>query len=252
MTQWWRSQVCPLVSTVKLLSHYYRCSNSSYPGEARLASYPLAFFLDFSGTSDMGFLSRKEAYLYSGYYELLICRHSGMACVNKGSHSFTCHPHVYPQVELTIPAFNHQMQSVVALWLVLISRSNEGMRLSWEAEFSLGGLVKYRGGLPGHPRICHRGWKLNPRQSRLSSRESNALTTRLSSHLCTFLSFNQQRQSNEGNTKHSPQPVAWPHPFFIHHLTSHGRRCCIYASFPMPVPKTGSCLLVALLPGTET
>jgi len=24
---------------------------------------------------------------------------SGMACVNEGSHSFTCHPHVYPHVE---------------------------------------------------------------------------------------------------------------------------------------------------------
>jgi len=25
-----------------------------------------------------------------------------MACVNEGSHSFTCHPHVYPQVEPAI------------------------------------------------------------------------------------------------------------------------------------------------------
>jgi len=25
-------------------------------------------------------------------------KHSGMACVNKGSDNFTCHPHVYPQV----------------------------------------------------------------------------------------------------------------------------------------------------------
>jgi len=24
---------------------------------------------------------------------------SGMACVNEGSHSFTCHQHVYPQAE---------------------------------------------------------------------------------------------------------------------------------------------------------
>jgi len=29
-----------------------------------------------------------------------------MARVNDGSHSFTCHPHVYPQVEWTMPAFN--------------------------------------------------------------------------------------------------------------------------------------------------
>jgi len=43
--------------------------------------------------------------LYSAYYELLICRRSGMARVNEGSHNFTCHPHVYPQVERTIPAF---------------------------------------------------------------------------------------------------------------------------------------------------
>jgi len=41
----------------------------------------------------------KEAYLYSAYYELLISRRSSMAPVNKGSHIFTCHPHVYPQVE---------------------------------------------------------------------------------------------------------------------------------------------------------
>ena len=26
-------------------------------------------------------------------------KRSGMALVNKGSHSFTCHLHVYPQVE---------------------------------------------------------------------------------------------------------------------------------------------------------
>ena len=36
-------------------------------------------------------------------------RCSGMARVNKGSHSFTCHQHVYPQMEWTIPA---QPQSV--------------------------------------------------------------------------------------------------------------------------------------------
>jgi len=48
-----------------------------------------------------------------------------MTRVNEGSHSFTCHPHVYPQVELTIPAFNSQPQSVTALWMVLISRPAE-------------------------------------------------------------------------------------------------------------------------------
>jgi len=58
-------------------------------------------------------------------------KRSGMARVNKGSHSFTCHPHVYPQVEWTIPAFTPQPQSITALWLLLISRPDEGRRLSW-------------------------------------------------------------------------------------------------------------------------
>jgi len=47
----------------------------------------------------------KEVYLYSAYYELLVWLSSGIACVNNGPHSFTCHPHVYPQVEWTTPAF---------------------------------------------------------------------------------------------------------------------------------------------------
>ena len=58
-------------------------------------------------------------------------KRSGMARVNEGSHSFTCHPHVYPQVEWTISAFTPQPQSITALWLVLISRPAEGRRLSW-------------------------------------------------------------------------------------------------------------------------
>ena len=39
---------------------------------------------------------------------------------NEGSHSFTRHPYVYPKVELTIPAFTPQPQSITKLWLVLI------------------------------------------------------------------------------------------------------------------------------------
>ena len=54
-------------------------------------------------------------------------KHSGMARVN----SFTCHPHVYPQVAWTTPAFTPQLQSITALWLVLISRPAEGRRLSY-------------------------------------------------------------------------------------------------------------------------
>jgi len=49
-------------------------------------------------------------------------KRSDMAHVNEGSHSFNCHPHVYPQVEWTMPAFTPQPQSVTALWPVLIFR----------------------------------------------------------------------------------------------------------------------------------
>ena len=58
-------------------------------------------------------------------------KRSGMAHVNEGSHSFTCHPHVYPQVEWTIPAFTPQLQSVTALWLALVPCPTEGRRLGW-------------------------------------------------------------------------------------------------------------------------
>jgi len=58
-------------------------------------------------------------------------KRSGMAHVNEGSHSFNCHPHVYPQVEWTISAFTPQLQSITALWLVLISCPAEGRRLTW-------------------------------------------------------------------------------------------------------------------------
>jgi len=40
------------------------------------------------------------------YHKQLITKAlSYMALVNEGSYSFTCHPHVYPQLERTIPAF---------------------------------------------------------------------------------------------------------------------------------------------------
>jgi len=65
------------------------------------------------------------------YHDKSSLKRSGMARVNEGSHSFTSHQHVYPQVEWTISAFTPQPQSITALWLVLISRLAEGRRLSW-------------------------------------------------------------------------------------------------------------------------
>ena len=67
----------------------------------------------------------------SDLYSALSWLSWGIACVNEGWHSFTCHPHVYPQVEWTIPAFTPQPQSITALWLVIISRPTEGRRLNW-------------------------------------------------------------------------------------------------------------------------
>jgi len=43
-----------------------------------------------------------------------------LARVNEGSHSFICHPPVYPH-GMSHPAFTAQPQSITALWLVLYS-----------------------------------------------------------------------------------------------------------------------------------
>jgi len=106
-------------------------------------------------------LCNEEAYLYSAYYKLLICNHSGVACVNEEWHSFTCHPHVCPQVEWTIPAFNLQPQSIATLWLVLISHPTEGRRLSWPG--LLGEILRWfdRPKTVTRPSTCCGEW--NPR-----------------------------------------------------------------------------------------
>jgi len=70
-------------------------------------------------------------------------KRSGMARVNEGSHTFTCNPHVYPQVEEAIAAFTPQPENITALWPVLISRPAEGRRLSLP-----GWMVTYRCGMP--------------------------------------------------------------------------------------------------------
>jgi len=110
----------------------------------------------------------KEAYLYSAYYDLPISRRSRMARVRNGSHSFTCHPHVYPQMKWTIPAFNPTSPQFG--WYSFPVPLRIG---GW---VGLGGLVKYWGGLPARrrsplPGICRGGRELNRRPS---SRWSNA------------------------------------------------------------------------------
>jgi len=61
---------------------------------------------------------------------ILISKELRLARVNDGSHSFTCHPHVYLH-GMRYPAFTPQPQSIAALWPVLISHPAEGRRLSW-------------------------------------------------------------------------------------------------------------------------
>jgi len=89
--------------------------------------------------------------------------------------SATCHPHVYPQMEWTIPAFNPHLQSVAVLWLVLISCPIEGRRLSWSGWLSE--ILRWFACLKmvALPGICRDSWELNLRPS---SREY----TRLPSH----------------------------------------------------------------------
>jgi len=125
----------------------------------------------------------KEAFFYSTYYELLIPKHSGMARVNEegsGTHSFThTFIHKWNEVEPYLPVTPSRIVSPAALWLVLISRSAKGRRLSWPRW--LGEILWFaRPKTVTHYSIYLSGWELNPRPS---SRESNALTTRLRIHL---------------------------------------------------------------------
>ena len=97
--------------------------------------------------------------MYGAYYELLITRRSGTAGVDEGSHSFTCHPHVHPEVECTIPAFTPKPHSITALWLVLISRR----RLSWPGW--LDEILRWftRPKTVTHPSMSHGGLESNSR-----------------------------------------------------------------------------------------
>ena len=106
-------------------------------------------------------------------------KHSGMARVNEGSHSFTCHPHVYPWVEWTIPVLTPQPLSVTALWPVLISRPTEGRRLSWPEW-----LCEIQRWFARLKTVTHTSTNHNGQESDLrpSSRNSNAITTRPPSH----------------------------------------------------------------------
>jgi len=56
----------------------------------------------FAGMRALGLAGYRWALPRISSYELLSSWRSGMARVNEGSYSFTCHPYIYPQMELGI------------------------------------------------------------------------------------------------------------------------------------------------------
>jgi len=65
-------------------------------------------------------------------YELLISKVLRLACVNERSYSFTCHPHVYPQVEWAIRVVGWSGLMLPAIWYwVCIHQMNSTMASPW-------------------------------------------------------------------------------------------------------------------------
>jgi len=73
---------------------------------------------------------------------------SHMEHINSRSYSFTCHPHVYPQVEWAIvSALTPQLHSVTTLWAALISCPDEDRKWVLDrTHISLGGWLWCQGG----------------------------------------------------------------------------------------------------------
>jgi len=122
-----------------------------------------------------------------------------MAHVNKGSHSFTCHPHVYPQAEWAVPAFIPQPHSITAFWLVFISHPAECRRLSWPGWHGeiLRWFVCQK--TVTHPSTSRRGRESN---SRPPNCESNGISTRLTSQpVSQSIIYIHQAQQNTNDTE---------------------------------------------------
>jgi len=89
-------------------------------------------------------------------------RRSGTTRANEGSHSFTCHPHVYPQVEWVIPAYGSRSKRprytrnniVIRLGVSSSCRCVIARTVRYKFEFSK---IQYGGYLPF--------WKLLNRQN---------------------------------------------------------------------------------------
>jgi len=130
-----------------------------------------------------------------------------MVCVNEGSRSFTCHPHVYPQVKWTIPVFTPQPQSITALCLVLISRPAEGRRLSspgWLGEILRWFVRRRRSPIPvlTGPDVEQLRWYAQRRYCYATPSTSMLVETSTISTWQTFYSGLLSRQWH-GKVKHS-------------------------------------------------
>jgi len=97
------------------------------------------------------------------------------------------------------PALTPQLQSITALWSVLISRPAEGRRLSWPSW--LGEILRwFAPPEDGHPSSISCGGLES--KSRPSSRKSNALTTRLPSlSHCPLAYLNKKLNYRRGTAR---------------------------------------------------
>jgi len=64
-----------------------------------LVTYVGVWSTDYNCSDLAAICCKRKGSLFIAYYELLTSRRSGMARVNEESHSFTCHPYVYSQLE---------------------------------------------------------------------------------------------------------------------------------------------------------
>jgi len=111
-------------------------------------------------------------------------RHSGVAHVNEGSHSFTCHPHVYPQLEWAIlPLLPSCAASPHFGWYSFPVLLRAG---GWDGPSCL--ILRWFASLMTvtHPTTNCGGGESN---SWPSSRKPNALTKKLPSYLSMIFRF---------------------------------------------------------------
>jgi len=152
-------------------------------------------------------------------------RCSGTARVNEGSHSFICHPQVYPQVEWAMPAFNppaRQHHRTLA-GTHFLSRRGQEAELAWVVWWDTETAVTvnrghWRNSSSQIPSASNRAiisftrtsWDLNPRpvitdiSSRGVIRPSASLSTIANA---TRSSVRSNTHTHQSNGRHFPWPT---------------------------------------------